>query len=322
MSYLSSNLDTIVQTPFEKLDAEHTARIFGVDYARLLLNEGGELFVTRIGWKRLPALLPDRWFLNKRYVNEGFRLPGGTGNVFRLDAPTPTKPNLKLVVKIARSGQDVPLFVPGTFLDDISEEDVRYARWNSPFEEFGLVNELRRGRFGPQDLRIRTKRPLAIYCPPREFKDWQLGRSGSVWRNMEQALQHAQEIAAGTHVHLHASRTYIMLFEWVDGENAEDCYKAGLVSEEEVRQLTLRVVGELAAKGFRVLDNKPRHFILRPQEGRGLVRRNGELVYTLIDFELLQRTEACEEWHRRQKQALPDSMPVLQKPNEQPTPMR
>ena len=304
MTQLSSNVGTIIHQQFDELDAEHTVRIFGVDYARLILEEGGELFVTRIGWKRLPALLPETWFINKRYVNEGYRLPGGTGNVFRLDAPVPTKPNLRLVVKIARSGQDVPLFVPGTFIDDISEEDVRYARWNGPFEEFGLVQELRRGQFGPQDLRIRTKRPLAIYCPPSEFKDWQLGRSGSVWSNLERALQQAQEFAAGDSVHLHASRLYIMLFEWIEGENAEDCFKAGLIAEEEVRDLTKRVVSELATKGFRVLDNKARHFILRPRNG-DLVRRNGELVYTLIDFELLQRTAACEEWHRRGKQTLP-----------------
>jgi len=299
MTQLITDYSSILYKPFDELDDDQTVRIFGVDYARLMLNEGGELFVTRTGWKRLPALFPETWFINKRYVNEGFRLPGGTGNVFRLDAPVPTKPNLKLVVKVARSGQDVPLFVPGTFLDDISEEDVRYARWNGPFEEFGLVHELRKGRFGPQDLRIRTKRPLAIYCPPSEFKDWQLGRSGSVWQNLERALQHAQEIAAGEHIHLHATRIYIMLFEWIDGENAEDCFKAGLISEEEVRQLTLRVVHELATKGFRVLDNKARHFILRPQGDGYPVRRNGELVYALVDFELLQRTKACEEWHRQ-----------------------
>jgi hypothetical protein len=295
------DLNSIIDTPFDELDAGHTARIFGVEYARLILAEGGELFVTRTGWQRLPALLPETWFLNNRYAKEGYRLPGGTGNVFRLEAPVPTKPNLRLVVKIARSGQDVPLDVTGTFPDDISPEDVVSARWNSPFEEFGLVNELRRGRFGPQDLCIRTKRPLAIYCPPSEYKDWQLGRSGSVWDNLERSLQHAQEVAPGEAVHLHASRIYIMLFEWVDGENAEDCWKAGLISEEEMQELTKRVVGELAAKGFRVLDNKPRHFILRPQEGKGPMRRGGELVYALIDFELLQRTAACEDWHRQRK---------------------
>ena len=305
MTLRSPNINSVIDKQFDELDAEHTIRIFGVDYARLILNEGGELFVTRTGWNRLPALLPDKWFLNKRYVNEGYRLTGGTGNVFRLDAPVPTKPNLKLVVKIARSGQDVPLFIAATLPDDISDEDVRMARWNSPFEEFGLVNELRRGRFGPQDLRIRTKRPLAIYCPPSEYKDWQLGRSGSEWKNMERALQHAQQVAAGDKVHLHASRIYIMLFEWVEGENAEDCCKAGLISEEEVRNLTIRVIGELADKGFRVLDNKPRHFILRPQEGKDPIRRNGELAYTLIDFELLQRTEACQDWHRQKKKTLP-----------------
>jgi len=39
------------------------------------------------------------------------------------------------------------------------------------------------------------------------------------------------------------------------------------------------------------LDNKPRHIIVRPKADKTLARgRAGEILYGLVDFELLQRT--------------------------------
>lgn len=297
-------VDELMKFRFDDVPDEHRARIFGVPYVRLSLEDAGELFVTRAGWCRLPAILPGSWFLGRRYAREGERLPGGTGNVYGVDTPAPTKPNLKLVVKFARSGQDVPLHVEGTFPADIPDEEIRNARWNSPFEEFGLLHDLRRGRFGPPELTIRTKRALAIFCPPNEYKKWQLGRNDHLWEQMDSALEHAQEIAVGEPIHLHASRIYIMLFEWVEGENAEDCWKEGWIGEDEMKALTERVVGELEDKGFRVLDNKPRHFILRPLGNGQLMRRDGELVYTLIDFELLKRVPTYEAWLTARRDAV------------------
>jgi hypothetical protein len=40
-----------------------------------------------------------------------------------------------------------------------------------------------------------------------------------------------------------------------------------------------------------VLDNKPRHLIVRPLPDGSLLQRDGKIVYTMIDFELLQRHE-------------------------------
>ena len=55
-------------------------------------------------------------------------------------------------------------------------------------------------------------------------------------------------------------------------------------------------IHELAQKGYRVIDMKPQHVILRPRPGRKLLRdRNGQFVYALIDYELLQRTPEHEE---------------------------
>lgn len=288
--------EKFLKSRFGELPRDRLVRIFGTLYARLDLEEGGELYVTHEGWCRLPALLPAHWFLDKRYAREGSRLAGGSGNVFQVDCPAPTKPNMKLVVKFARSGQEVPLHVTGTFPPNISESEIRGARWNSPFEEFGLLTDLRRGRFGPPDLRIKTKRPLAIYCPPRVYQTWQLGRSPDVWKQMNAALEHAQEIAEGKPVHLYSSRIYILLFEWISGESAEDYWKEGLLTKKEMRSLSERVARELEMKGYKVLDNKPKHFILRKSRDGRPLRRGGEIVYALVDFELLKRTPEYEDW--------------------------
>ena len=80
----------------------------------------------------------------------------------------------------------------------------------------------------------------------------------------------------------------MLLFNWIDGSNAEDLVTAGMISQEEFFALTPRVTGDLAARGFRVLDNKPRHYILRKRADGSLLRRNGDLVYALVDYELLE----------------------------------
>ncbi len=291
-----ANENPLIHRPFDDQPPDHRIRIFGLDYCRVDLATGGEIFVTRDGWSRLPAILPEHWFLNGRYAKEGQKLPGGTGMVYGLDAPAPSKPNFRLVVKFARAGQYVPLFVAGVDRVNSSNEDVANARWNSPFEEFGLIHELRTSGFGPPRLGIRTKRPLAIYCPPTDYPEWKLGRASRLWKEMEAALQHEQVLTDGEPVHLHRRRIYVMLYEWVAGTNAEDCHKQGLLSDEEMQALTARVTAELESKGFQVLDNKPKHFILRQRKDGSLLRRNGEITYALIDFELLKRTHAYEDW--------------------------
>ncbi len=56
------------------------------------------------------------------------------------------------------------------------------------------------------------------------------------------------------------------------------------------------VIHELAQKGYQVADMKPQHVILRPQPDGTLLRdRNGQLVYALIDYELLHRTPEHEQ---------------------------
>ncbi len=286
---------------FNDLPASHRATLYGVPYGRFRFDHGGDFFITRFGWSRLGHLQPEQWYLKEAYSKRGERLTGSTGTVYRV--PTMFEGRRKdLVVKFSRFAQEVPLHVESTFPDNIPREVILSAYWNDPFEEFGTLSDLRRGRFGPDDLTIRTKHPLGIYCPPNEFPDWQLGRNKRLIQQHNRMIRDGIEGEDAEDIHLHQRRQYILLYEWVEGFDAEQFYDRGLLSAEEMRLLTLRVERELDSKGFRVLDNKPKHFILRETRDGNLLRDDrGELFYTLIDFELLQRTAEYVRWLKEQK---------------------
>jgi hypothetical protein len=194
--------------------------------------------------------------------------------------------------------QEVLLDVSALLAGDLADRAIEGAAVNDPFQEFGLLEELRTSRFGPADLRILTKRPLAIYSPGRTFEPWQLGRSSDRFRCHHCRLDkdQATRTSGSEAVEMSIQRQYVMLFQWVDGQDAENLMRQGVISAQEARTLVIDVVHDLAAKGFRVLDTKPNHVILRHRPGRGLLRRGTKPVYALVDFELLQRTEEYERW--------------------------
>jgi hypothetical protein len=170
--------------------------------------------------------------------------------------------------------------------------------FNDPFQEFGLLEELRNSRFGPSGLRIRTKRPLAIYSPPKRLEPWQLGRTEDRFqRHCRKLARDQATLENGSKaVEISIHRQYLYLFRWLHGVDAQNLLKAGALSRQEAAALVLNVIEDIAAKGFRVLDTKPGHVILRQRPDGRLLRRGGRLVYALVDFELLQRTEEYSSW--------------------------
>lgn len=280
----------LIATPFERLPPEHVVRAFDVDYGYLRTPEPGELFVTRYGWPWLSHLLPAAWYTNRRYVTEGERLPGATGQVYHLTTTLTSGRRLGFVVKFSRVAQDVSIVVEAGFPDEVAPETLASARFNSPLEEFGLLMELRRGVYGPRGGRIRTQYPLAIYVPSEECEAWELGRSTSTFHTHSRLLAEDQEHAVKA-IELDIKRMYVLVYGWIEGRDAEQTFLSGEITESEFRTLTPRVVDDLRRLGFRVLDNKPKHFILREQGDGSMLRdRDGRLVYGLVDFELLQRT--------------------------------
>ncbi len=91
-----------------------------------------------------------------------------------------------------------------------------------------------------------------------------------------------------------------MLYGWVKGldavESAEYLKLHDPERAEFLARITCLATHELWQKGYRVIDMKPAHVILRSGRDRSLLRdRNGQLAYALVDYELLERTPEHEQ---------------------------
>ena len=277
--------------PFQILPPERRARVFGVDCALVPQADGGELFVSRVAWRWLDYIEPTRWWDTESCSVRGERLAGSTGTVYRVRSAPPALPPRDLVVKISRVAQDVPLFIPDEFLESLPRTAVADARFLSPFAEVGLLHELRSNILNHGPHRLRTKMPLAVYSPPQRYALWQSGRHADIFRAHQQAMAHDQFENGLAQVTLDIERDYLMVYAWIDGIDAEEAFNCGMIDKELLVLLTRSSNHALSRLGYRVLDNKPRHLIVRPRTDGTLLQRNGKIIYTMIDFELLQRHE-------------------------------
>ena len=251
--------------------------LIGVDYLRLKTGDGGDLYLTRFGLPFREQLAPENWYAPDWFAVRRARLPG-TSAIYKV----PTRPvrgvSLNLVARFSRVGQEIPL-------DTLTLNENIHAEFNSPFEEFALVMELRAAGLGASRARILTKRPLAIYMPPEQLQHWQTGRLES-----KMAAKRARHPEA----ELDLLRQYILLYGWIDGLNAVQAIQAlavtGRLAETFLAETTLHAIHDLEQLGFRMLDIKPEHLVLRIRpDGSLLRRRAGNPSYALVDYELLER---------------------------------
>ena len=251
--------------------------LIGVDYLRLKTGDGGDLFLTRFGLPFREQLAPENWYAPDWFAVRRARLPG-TSAIYKV----PTRPvrgvSLNLVARFSRVGQEIPL-------DTLTLNENIHAEFNSPFEEFALVMELRAAGLGASRARILTKRPLAIYMPPEQLQHWQTGRLES-----KMAAKRARHPEA----ELDLLRQYILLYGWIEGLNAAQAIQAlgvtGRLAETFLAETTLHAIHDLEQLGFRMLDIKPEHLVLRIRpDGSLLRRRTGNPSYALVDYELLER---------------------------------
>ena len=256
--------------------------LLGVDYFHVKTGDGGDLYFTRFGLPFWKNLLPENWHAPEWFEAKRERLEG-TSMVYKV----PTRPVngrvLHLVVKWSRVGEMVPL-------DTLTVNKFINAEFNSPFEEFSLLMELRRGELGPAAVHIRTQCPLAIYVPDARMQLWQTGRSEDKIR---------AKVARHPGVEIDILRQYVVLFGWIKGsdaaETAEQFGLEGVAREEFLASVTSLVTHELWQKGYRVVDMKPQHIILRPRPDKSLLRdHNDQYAYALVDYELLERTPEHE----------------------------
>ena len=255
--------------------------ILGVDYALVQTQDGGDLYLTAFGAPFSEHLKPENWYEQQWFVPRRTRLEG-TCAIYRV----PTKPvrglSLNLIVRFSRLGQEIPL--AGAIIDAYP-----HAEFNDPFQEFALVMQLRNCLCA--GARILTKKPLAIYVPSAVAQEWQTGRSAS---------KMAAKQAMHPDIPLLTRRDYILLYGWIKGLNAVEVARAfnmsGPAAEEFLKLATLRTIVDLKQRGFRVLDMKPEHVVMRIFHDGSLLRlRGGKPAYALVDYELLERTPSYAE---------------------------
>ena len=250
-------------------------QILGVDYFHLKTQDGGDLYLTEYGRPFLRHLLPDNWFEKEWFEKNRQRLEGSS-TVYRVATRVVGNRSLDLVIKWCRVGEEVPF-------DTMTLNKFAQAEFNSPYEEFSLVTELRDIRSARM---VRTHKPLGIYVPAERWQLWQTGRSES---------RIARKKARHRDVELDICRQYILIYEWIKGLSAVEALGETDIPRERqaalLADLTRDATADLAARGFRVLDMKPAHIIVRTDREHQLLRtRSGDVAFALVDFELLERT--------------------------------
>ncbi|MGA2142015.1 MAG: hypothetical protein ABSG94_06270, partial [Brevinematales bacterium] len=163
MNYEGEVKATLISIP------EQLLQIIGVVYSHHRTSDGGDIYLTQFGMPFSRLLEIDNWYEKQWFEGHREKLEG-TSAVYKVRTKELDGHSLDLVVKNSRFGEDVPLDTR-TLMEFIN------AEFNSPWEEFSMVFELRESKFGPEDLNIKTQFPMAIYVPPETMQLWQSGRS-------------------------------------------------------------------------------------------------------------------------------------------------
>jgi hypothetical protein len=261
-----------------------TTRVMGVEYLHLTFENGDDLYVSPDGLPFLDHLAPRDYWRDKAWFRAHSERLSGTSVLYRICTPPRDGRSLDIVLKWNRMGQDIP--------GETMANELANAEFNSPFEEFSLVAELRKSGDG-SPKRVLTHKPLAIYVPRGHSDLDQLGRR-------QYKIDAKKD--GHTEVDLDIHRRYAVIYEWIKGIDAAAAMKAGLLDVAGLTSLKQRVERDMARKGFLVHDSKAQHIIVRPNgDGRLSCDRSGKALYASIDFELLARTPEREAAVRAQK---------------------
>ena len=289
--------------------------ILGVPYHVHASADGGELYVTRHGLPLKDRLASLAWFDPARRAAQWKPLAGATGSVHRVTLdPDAAGGPLHMVVKFCRFGQEVFIGAQASFLKEVPQEVIQGARFNGPFEEFSRVMTLRAAARTRGQVRMHTKRPLAIYCPPRRYPAWKLGRaSAELQRCTDFMHRHLRDDDAAPP--LHHDRDYLLIYSWIKGESAQSMHLRGAMDEQALRGLSHLTAADMMRCGFRCLDHKPAHIILRPRTPGGAAVWGGAPAYALVDFELLVDHESASNPPAAAPAATPASAPAIVQPD-------
>ena len=277
---------------------DETLNILGIAYVHRKTSDGGDIYFTEHGLKWSEHLNIENWYEKSWFSEKSERLQG-TSAVFKVPTKEVDGKVLRLVVKNCRVGEDVPV-------DTHILEQFVNAEFNSPWEEFSLVTEL---RTKPQDVdkkQIITQNPLAIYIPPERLQLWQTGRS----RNKINKINRRHP-----GIELDILRQYKLIYQWIDGldvvQALEELGLKGQALDDKLEPITTTVLDDLAAQEFSMADMKAVHIIVPEECVLGMrvlfeETKNLDVAtkfidkviedgrYAIIDYELLLRTPKHE----------------------------
>lgn len=275
--------------------------VLGVVYVHRVTSDGGDLYLTRFAESNQEHFSIENWYEHSWFNQHKIRLIG-TSSVYRVPTKEINGRSLDLVVKNCRVGEDVPI-------DTHALEEFCDAEFNSPWEEFSLVMEMREDHYGPKDMRVNTQRPLAIYVPPEKMQSWQSGRSRSKINRIR---------AKHPGIDLDILKQYKLIYEWIRGKNLLEVFEYVDINQDELvnhlKKINYKVIGDLNGKGYLMADMKPEHIIINEADTEA-VREAGQTPeihaadrqvgivyqlinegrYSVIDYELLLRTPEHEE---------------------------
>ena len=257
-------------------------KVLGVEYVHLRLANEDDFYITRYGLPFIENLKPENFLADKQWFKENSTRLKGTSCVFKVRTKEVEGASKDIVIKWNRMGQDIP--------GSTDTEELMFAEFNSPFEEFSLVIELKKA-MDESSEKITIQTPLAIYVPNEPVKLWQSGRKEY---KFQWKLESHKEIA------LDMFRSYAVIYEWINGVDVAQAYQADVVDEAYMKMITVDAEKKMATKGFLVSDNKPNHVIVNP-ENKDLVLDQTRDIYALVDFELLRRTSEREKKTRKNR---------------------
>lgn len=260
-------------------------KVLGVEYAHLKLNNEDDLYLTKHGLPFIEHLLPKNFLTDREWFNKNSARLSGTSCIYKVRTKKVQGIHKDVVLKWNRMGQEIP------GLGDC--EKLMCAEFNSPFEEFSLVMELRNGA-DKNHNKIIIQNPMAIYVPFESVELWQTGRKE--YRMHQKIRTHQEEIE------LDMFRSYAVIYEWIEGLDAVQACNKGIINEKHMKRLTLDSEKKLKEEGFIVRDSKPHHVIVKPgKDGTLAQNEQGETFYALVDFELLERTPEREAIIKKDK---------------------
>jgi len=275
--------------------------VLGVVYAHIKTSDGGDLYLTRFAEKYQKHFDIENWY-EKSWFNEYKMKLKGTGSVYRVPTKEVDGKSLDIVVKNCRVGEDVPI-------DTHTLQEFCDAEFNSPWEEFSLVMEMREGQYGPRVLKINTQRPMVIYVPPEKMQVWQSGRSKAKINRIR---------AKHPGIDLDILKQYKLIYEWIEGKNLLEVFEHVNVDDSALLHhlitINNKVISDLNKKGYLVADMKPEHIIISGNDTKRIEEIGRTQMsdcqkdqinylyylintgnYSIVDYELLLRTSKHED---------------------------